>query len=118
MKAAQQALGAARNNQTAIIKEWTDKPFTWHGCYQTTTRTRVLSDVYVVEDKMTSSRCPKICQDYQYSGTETAKECFCGNTMNGNPTRVSSADCMTACWGGGGEYCGGSLGVNIFTKKL
>jgi hypothetical protein len=118
LETAQQALAAARNNQTAIVKEWMSKPFAWHGCYQDTIKTRVLSDVYVVDDKMTSSKCSRICQGYRYSGTEIGKECFCGNTMNGNPARVSSAGCMTACGGGGGEYCGGSLKVNIFTKNL
>jgi hypothetical protein len=60
-------------------------------------KTRVLSDVYVAEDKMTSSRCSKICQGYRYSGTETGTECFCGNTLNGNPARLSSALCMRPC---------------------
>jgi hypothetical protein len=31
LKITQQALEAARTNQTAIIKEWMDKPFTWQG---------------------------------------------------------------------------------------
>jgi hypothetical protein len=88
LKISQQALEAARNKQTAIIKEWMRKPFVWHGCYQDVVKTTVLSDVHVTDTKMTMSKCHSICQGYRYSGTEI-NECFCGNTMNGNPARVS-----------------------------
>lgn len=118
LKTAQQALEAARNNQTAIVEEWMSKPFAWHGCYQDVINKRVLSDVYVLDSSMTSSKCSRICQGHRYYGTEIGKECFCGNTVNGNPARVSSAGCMTACGGNPKEQCGGSLKVNIFTKNL
>jgi len=38
--------------------------------------------------------------------------------MNGNPARVSSAHCMTACGGNSKEFCGGRLKVNIFYKEF
>ena len=119
LKATQQAFETARNNQTAIVKEWMSNPFAWIGCYQDNINVRVLSDVYVLDEKMTATKCDKICQGYCYYGTEVGKECFCGNTMNGNPALASPSDCMThKCTGNSQQYCGGSRKINLSSKNL
>lgn len=115
LKTTQQALEAARNNQTAIIQEWNSKPFAWHGCYQDSTK-RVLSDVYVKDDQMDTGKCSRICYGYRYYGVEAGKECWCGNNMNGNPARYVWTQCNTQCPGNKALYCGAAMKIGIYAK--
>ena len=114
MKTTQQALEAARN-ETAIIQEWNSKQFVWHGCYEDSTN-QVLSDLFVSDAEMMPEKCWKICQSYSFSGVENGKECFCGNTKNGNPTRYPWEQCSKQRGGKSQRYCEGIMKIRMWSK--
>ncbi|KAI4942763.1 hypothetical protein J4E91_009682 [Alternaria rosae] len=112
-----QALEVARNNHTACVEEWNQKPFTYLGCYTDNVSNRVLADVMVTDDSITIAKCAKICQSFRYHGLENGRECFCGNALRGNPAAQPSK-CDKPCQGYTGAKCGGWGFVGIHQKTI
>ena len=117
LETTKQKLDVARNNHTGYDEEWNQKPFTYLGCYQDSASTRVLADVMVTDAKMTIPKCAKICQSFRYHGLEIGKECFCGNTLRGNPA-LKPSSCTDACYGDANSKCGGRGFVGIHQKII
>jgi len=117
LETTKQAVEVARNNHTACVKEWNQKPFTYLGCYEDSIQNRVLDDVTVSSDLMTIATCAKICQSFRYYGVEFSSYCFCGNTWKRNPAAKSS-NCNWTCKGDANTICGGYGAIGIYQKTI
>jgi len=61
----------------------------------------------------TPAQCAANCRalGYQFSGTEYANECYCGNTLP--TTNTTSTQCNMACAGDSTQFCGAGNRINI-----
>ncbi|KAH6865989.1 hypothetical protein BKA58DRAFT_404518 [Alternaria rosae] len=117
LETTKQALDVARNNHTAIVEEWNQKPFRYLGCYQAIITNRVIHDIGVTLTYMSVSRCEHICQSYRYYGLEAGDSCLCGNALRYNPVAQPSK-CTTKCTGNAAAKCGGNLAMDIYEKII
>jgi len=116
LETTKQALEVARNNHTACVEEWNEKPFTYLGCYENSASNR-LSDLAVTDGLMTIPRCAKICQSFRYYGLEYGSRCFCGNTWKSSPA-VEPSKCNWKCEGDHKTMCGGNGNTGFYQKMI
>jgi hypothetical protein len=73
-------------------------------------------------DDMTHDKCLEACWQYELSGIEYGRECWCGNNpinwkgvtgamAGGN---VTDSDCKMNCSGNSKQKCGGSKRMTLF----
>ena len=117
LETTKQQLDVARSTHTGYGEEWNRKPFTYLGCYQDNVSSRILTDLYTYDQKMTRPKCANICRSYSYYGLEYGAQCFCGNTFRGNPATHPSK-CDHKCVGDTNTSCGGQSVMAIFQKRV
>jgi len=61
---------------------------------------------------MSIERCQQFCNGYSYYGVENGNQCFCGSSINNNPSM--SSNCGTQCSGNNSETCGGVWAIDIY----
>uniref|UniRef100_A0A1I7TYM1 protein xylosyltransferase n=1 Tax=Caenorhabditis tropicalis TaxID=1561998 RepID=A0A1I7TYM1_9PELO len=92
------------------------------GCYLDSKTARVLTEFeYKFPNSNQKSTCRKNCYKagFLYYGLEYEQECFCGNDVLKNATKVDDVECTAyRCPGDRDEFCGGFNAVEIFRTGL
>lgn len=86
------------------------------GCYRDINDNRTMEGGQVNYDKTNSLQtCSERCssENYSYTGTQFASECFCGESYDKHGTRNKS-DCNKPCTGNGQESCGGANAISVY----
>jgi hypothetical protein len=65
---------------------------------------------------MTVEMCAEYCSSYQYFGVEYGRECYCGNTRDGDSVAAPDAECNMACAGDATETCGAGMRLNLYSN--
>lgn len=93
-------------------------PFEPQGCFHEPPRHegRALKGQSFSSDFMTTERCADFCADFQYFGTEYARECFCGNSLAPN-TASAEGGCTMPCTGDETQMCGAGDHISIYLNK-
>lgn len=75
-------------------------------------------------NNMTTKMCAEKCWEYNYSGVEYGRECWCSNTLNylGNtgavPAKnVTDSECKFLCPGDNKAYCGAGSKLSVYINK-
>ncbi|KAG8741143.1 hypothetical protein FRC11_014947 [Ceratobasidium sp. 423] len=87
------------------------------GCVADKEENRVLQDHHT-DTSLTPASCIKSCaaSGYKFAGTQFAKECWCGNTLNTTGgAGQSSGGCGMSCAGDASQSCGGNYRMNLYT---
>lgn len=89
--------------------------YSYQGCYTEATTGRALKEKTYANDSMTLESCASFCTGFNYFGTEYARECYCGNTIQaGSIPALNQADCSFLCAGDKTSYCGGSVRLQMY----
>ncbi|VBB71455.1 Putative protein of unknown function [Podospora comata] len=89
--------------------------FTYRSCWTDDVGNRSLADLEHRTDDMTVAKCADICQEYTYFGVEYGRECYCGDKLVGQA--ALEKECSVLCVGGGYNWCGGPLRLNLYAKE-
>ncbi|KAL8654045.1 MAG: hypothetical protein Q9226_003590 [Calogaya cf. arnoldii] len=73
----------------------TPEDYAFEGCYTEGSESRALTGATYYDNQMTNDKCAVTCRGFTYFGTEYARECYCGNTLQKGSTEASLADCGT-----------------------
>lgn len=86
----------------------------YQGCYQEATGGRLLTGASFANSSATPAVCAAFCsaKGFQYSGTEYARECYCGSALT--TAKMPDTDCSMACAGDASSFCGGSSRVQVY----
>ncbi|KAK4670179.1 uncharacterized protein QC763_209370 [Podospora pseudopauciseta] len=84
------------------------------GCQTEASAGRALSGNSYASDDMTLESCAAFCSGFTYFGTQYSRECFCGNTINGNSAPAPDADCSMTCAGDPFSYCGAGNRLELY----
>jgi hypothetical protein len=91
--------------------------YSFMSCMTEANGMRALSQNGYADDKMTLESCATFCAGYTYWGTEYARECYCGNTLNAGSVAAPATDCNFPCAGNGGELCGAGNRLSVYTSN-
>ncbi|KAH6626212.1 heme peroxidase [Chaetomium sp. MPI-SDFR-AT-0129] len=76
---------------------------------------RALSGMPVLAvDGLTLEGCAVYCGGWEYFGAEYGRECYCGNTINGDSVPAAQGDCSMTCAGDPFEYCGAGDRLELY----
>lgn len=87
-------------------------------CYQDNRQNRILNhEQEIGSSNMSKGSCEDQCENlgYTYYGLENGSDCYCGNSINGNPPQITLSECNEPCTGNELDNCGGDLKMNLFT---
>ncbi|KAF2643360.1 WSC-domain-containing protein [Massarina eburnea CBS 473.64] len=88
------------------------------GCYSDNVQTRALT-LGFDSDSMTNTQCVQFCAgkgDF-YAGTEYAKECYCGKSLQ-HGGALAQDGCDMACAGNATEPCGGPNRLTLYNTTV
>lgn len=81
---------------------------------------RLLSGVDTASDEMTVGTCLDFCEErgLRYAGLQYARECFCGDSIDGArlPVKGILGQCEMACVGDEDAVCGGYGTLSLYKK--
>lgn len=66
---------------------------------------------------------PELCRDtcdsegYSLAGLEMGRECWCGNSIYGDPAPVAAKKCNTPCSGDEDQNCGGPNYMSLYARR-
>lgn len=107
-------------NPSSLPQNWS-----YIACYADTVNPRTLPKLapYTLDGKpVTSASCVSYCSSngYKFAGTEYAGECWCGNSLPANASKLDPSKCMMSCKGDFTQSCGGSAALSLFadTSKV
>jgi hypothetical protein len=106
------------NRPHRLLENRSDYPeFRSLGCFTDSTSNRVLRGPGLHSDDMTPAKCNQWCsdQEYEYSGIEFGRECYCDWTF---ARPQFSQSCNMPCVGSdaNGATCGGAGAIEIFAS--
>ncbi|KZL84280.1 wsc domain-containing protein [Colletotrichum incanum] len=85
------------------------------GCYSDLIQGHRALSRTSASDAMTPESCAAFCGSNTYMALEYARECWCGNDLDGNSQRVADqADCNMPCAGDSNSLCGGPARINLY----
>ncbi|KAK4647430.1 uncharacterized protein QC761_101440 [Podospora bellae-mahoneyi] len=112
----QRVLGGKVVVDTAMtLERCASQPFTYQSCWTDDVGNRSLADLEHRTDDMTVAKCADICIEYAYFGVEYGRECYCGDKLVGQT--ALEKECSVLCVGGGYNWCGGPLRLNLYAKE-
>jgi len=87
------------------------------GCYVDTSA-RILPYFVWSSANNTAASCALACRaaGYQYSGTESSRECYCGSTRP--PDSLIIDGCWSSCTGDSRQDCGNNWRINVYFDSL
>jgi hypothetical protein len=92
--------------------------YTYAGCYSDAPGQRILNGNGAVDAKTNSlENCATACQGYKYFGVEYATECYCGNSLQNNPTKQTDAQCSMICPGNAKQLCGAAKSLLTYSQN-
>ncbi len=97
-------------SQPATVSGWS-----FSNCYTEGVGTRALAGAQYADDKMTLESCAAFCSGFSHFGVEYARECYCGNQLEGTPSVAPQSDCSFTCSGNSSEYCGAGNRLSVYT---
>jgi hypothetical protein len=116
---------SARPTQTGPIVWEGNTNFTYYSCVREPSAGRLLpKQVFNDGVNMTIDACLERCWNYNYSGVEYGRECWCGDQLNlvGNTGatagyNVTDSECSFRCPGDNNVYCGAGSRMNLYVRK-
>ncbi|KAK4031425.1 WSC-domain-containing protein, partial [Parachaetomium inaequale] len=85
------------------------------GCWSDN-HNRALQGRSTSSNSMTTEMCASFCSEFAIFGTEFGSQCFCGNVLwSGAQFEDPRVGCTSPCQGNGGETCGGTWALSIYT---
>lgn len=112
------AVSSIGQPQTFFTDLTVTKKWEYEGCGSDEYNSRTFTGKSTSSDTMTVETCVDFCSSngFTYAGLEYARECYCGNTIAADraPKDGVMGNCMTACAGDKGEYCGGTAALSIY----
>ncbi|SMR48369.1 unnamed protein product [Zymoseptoria tritici ST99CH_1A5] len=86
------------------------------GCH-TDADTRYLDGPQISIPQNDPQVCANKCgyQGYKYSAVEYTTQCFCGNVLSPDSTKLSESSCNYTCPGDSSAICGGTYVMNLYT---
>ena len=69
-----------------------------------------------ISGPLTVENCASACGNYDYFGVENGQSCYCGNTLNYQPSLAAdqSGGSDLVCIGASNEYCGGNSLLQLY----
>jgi beta-D-xylosidase 4 len=85
------------------------------GCFQDSLN-RTLNGPVTTTATNTVQECATTCNaaGFLYAGVESARECWCSNTLSNSSAPVVQTSCNLACTGDSDELCGGASFIDVF----
>ncbi len=87
------------------------------GCLVDQPSPRVLSgDSSYDPSTMTIEECQDYCysKGYTFAGLEYSEQCYCDNSLHGQPVTVSASECNLPCKGNNAEFCGAPYRLSLY----
>lgn len=100
--------------------KYSKETYKYMGCYVNYGDNRILQDVFIYNETMTTKMCYHICITNQkrLMLTEARNWCHCGNQLPMNATKTSDSACDTTCGGDTTEKCGGNWRGSVYDTML
>ncbi|KAK6906807.1 hypothetical protein I203_100794 [Kwoniella mangroviensis CBS 8507] len=100
---------------TSEVTVTINKPDGWVSCWTDSGSARTLQDYSYTANPLSAKACRVACanQGYQYAGTESGNQCFCGNKV-ANGAKAPTSACNTQCAGNANETCGASGYMDLY----
>ncbi|CBJ30862.1 conserved unknown protein [Ectocarpus siliculosus] len=87
------------------------------GCYEDDREDRIMDDLALSDNAMTTELCEQTCLGNIYFATQYGQECWCGSAGADYILHGESADCTYACAGDADQTCGGFDAANVYLYK-
>ena len=91
--------------------------YVYKGCFTDSTNARVLTNKTVTDSAMTLEKCSTFCTGNMYWAAEYSTQCFCGNSLQANTTKVPDTNCGYACGGNSTEFCGAAGLMSLYVQS-
>ncbi|KAM7199165.1 WSC domain containing protein [Rhypophila sp. PSN 637] len=91
--------------------------YIYQGCYQEPQGIKLLTGARApgpLEDIMTIQVCQAFCAIWPYYGLEYERQCYCGQTLNGNTLANPQTQCNMPCKSNASQICGGPDRVSLY----
>ncbi|KAL8963334.1 MAG: hypothetical protein Q9183_005024, partial [Haloplaca sp. 2 TL-2023] len=88
--------------------------YTSDGCFTEATNSRALTGAVYYDDNMTTEKCAAACKGFTLFGTEFARECYCGNTLQQGSVQAPLSECNKPCPGNKAQFCGAGNRLNVY----
>lgn len=78
------------------------------GCYTEGSSMRALDGFSFTNSTLTAEQCVTTCEgkSFTFAGAEYGSECYCGNSLSSQSTKVADDQCNMPCAGNKRTYCG------------
>lgn len=82
--------------------------YLFKGCYTEGTSARALDGFAFANSTLTAEQCVTTCEgkSFAFAGVEYGSECYCGNSLSAQSTKVVDDQCNMPCAGNKRTYCG------------
>ncbi|CAN0113075.1 unnamed protein product [Ectocarpus sp. 12 AP-2014] len=84
------------------------------GCYEDDRENRIMDDLALSDNSMTTELCELTCLGHTYFATQYGRECWCGSAGANYASHGESTDCTYACAGDADRTCGGFDAANVY----
>ena len=104
------------SNAVGFQKRTLPAQWSYQGCWVDNAYGRILSVQYPDNSTLTVESCVAMCQaaNYNVTGIEYSKQCFCGNALVNGPVKVADNQCNMACAGNSSEMCGAGNRMSVY----
>ena len=107
----------APNNAITLHKRAVPAPWVYQGCWVDNAYGRILPVQNPDNSTLTVESCVAMCQasNYNVTGIEYGKQCFCGNALYNGAVKASADNqCNMPCAGNSTENCGAGNRMNVY----